>query len=92
MKDITTDLGQGIDFDQMINDALKLDERFVLSDVMTNCKASKTLFTALNIKQETEIMGFSISSIKDEVDTVTSLNFRVFIFKINVLFRLYNNC
>ena len=91
MKDITTDLGEGIDFDQMFNDALKLDEPLVLSDVMTNCKASKTLFTALNIKQETEIMGFSITSIKDEVDEVTSLNFRVFFFKINVLFRLYNN-
>ena len=67
---ITNDLGTELDLNKMVGDLLDLEDPFDLSDFMEQCKNSKTLFTALNLEKDSQLMGFSIQSIQDEVDQV----------------------
>ena len=67
---ITNDLGTELDLNKMVGDLLDLEDPFDLSDFMEQCKKSKTLFTALNLEKDSQLMGFSIQSIQDEVDQV----------------------
>ena len=69
MDDLLTKYAK-INVSEEIKKTLEIDTTLTLTDAWTGCGDSKTVGAIIGLDKDTEIFGFSFSSIQDEIDEV----------------------